>query len=271
MSDSAAAEAAEEFTEEFEADIWADEPAGPSLISKMLAEAVGTFILVLLGVGTALTAGTSTNGTESIGLAFAVALIIAIVVFGGISGAHVNPAVTLGVWLAGRFPGRDVVPYILAQVIGGLFAGATLYMFIATHPNVENAKEVYSTAAIGFGDHSPAGFGAAAGLTVEAVATALLVLVVLAATARTAVKGVAPFAIGLTLGALVIFAIPFTNAGINPARATATALLSDSWAIAQLWAFWVAPLVGAAIVGLLYRAFAPVEEIEIVEVVEVIE
>jgi aquaporin Z len=271
MSDSAAADAAEEFTEEFDADVWVDEPAGPSLISKMLAEAFGTFILVMLGVGTALTASTSTNGTLAIGFAFGIALMIAAVVFGGSSGAHINPAVTLGVWLAGRFPGRDVVPYILAQVIGGLFAGGTLYLFLSTHPNVEDAKVVYSTAAIGFGDHSPAGFGAAAGLTVEAVATALLVLVVLAATARTAAKGTAPFAIGLTLAALVVFAIPLTNAGINPARATATALFADTWALTQLWAFWGAPLIGAAIVGLLYRAFAPLEELEIVEVVEVIE
>ena len=119
---------------------------------------------------------------------------------------------------------------------------------------------------------TPAGFGAGAGLAVEAVATALLVLVVLGATARTAVKGIAPFAIGLSLAALVVFAIPFTNAGLNPARATATALFADTWALTQLWAFWVAPLIGAAIVGLLYRALAPAEEeIEIIETIEVIE
>ena len=271
MSETPAADAAEDFTEELDADIWTEEPAGPSLIVKMLAEVVGTFILVLLGVGTALLLSTGSNGTQTVGLAFGTAVIIAAVVFGGVSGAHLNPAVTLGVWLAGRFPGRDVVPYILAQVIGGLFAGATLFFFIESHPGVPNAKEVYSGAAIGFGEHSPAGFGVGAGLAVEAVATAVLVLVVLAATARKASAAVAPFVIGLSLSALVVFAIPFTNAGLNPARATATALFSDSWALTQLWAFWLAPLVGAAIVGLLYRAFAPVEEIEIVETIEIIE
>jgi aquaporin Z len=268
MAETPAADAAEDFTDEIDADIWNDEPAGPSLITKMLAEVVGTFILVLLGVGTALLLTTGNNGTQTVGLAFGIAVIIAATVFGGVSGAHLNPAVTLGVWLAGRFPGRDVVPYILAQVIGGLVAGFTLYLFVASHPGVDNARELYSGAAIGYGEHSPAQFGVGAGLAVEAVATALLVLVVLAATARTAVAAVAPFAIGLTLAALVVFAIPFTNAGLNPARATATALFADSWAIGQLWAFWLAPLVGAAVVGLLYRAFAPVEEIEIIEVIE---
>lgn len=272
MSDTPAADAAEEFTEELDAEIWADEPAGPSLLAKMGAEVVGTFILVLLGVGTALLLSTGSNGTQSVGFAFGIGVIIAAVALGGISGAHLNPAVTVGVWLAGRFPGRDVIPYILAQVIGGLVAGTALYFFIASHPSVEDARDVYSGAAIGFGEHSPAGFGAGAGLAVEAVATALLVLVVLGATARTAVKGVAPFAIGLALAALVVFAIPFTNAGLNPARATATALFADTWALAQLWAFWIAPLVGAAIVGLLFRAFGPSEEeIEIVETITVIE
>lgn len=285
MSDTPAADAAEEFTEELDADIWSDEPAGPSLITKMLAEVVGTFILVLLGVGTALTLGLMSSGTIviqgqnaggilggptlTVGLAFGIALIIAAVVFGGVSGAHLNPAVTLGAWLAGRFPGRDVVPYVLAQVIGGLFAGATLYFLIASHPQIAEPRSYVSSAAIGFGDHSPAGFGIGAGLAVEAIGTALLVLVVLAATARRSTALTAPFAIGLALSALVVFAIPFTNGGLNPARATATALFSDSWALGQLWAFWVAPLVGAAIVGLLYRAFAPVEEIEVVETIDI--
>ena len=272
MSDTPAADAADEFTEELDSEIWADEPAGPSLLAKMGAEVVGTFILVLLGVGTALLLNTGQNGTLAVGFAFGIGVVIAAVALGGISGAHLNPAVTLGVWLAGRFPGRDVVPYILAQVIGGLVAGTALYFFIDSHPGVADAKTVYSGAAIGFGDHSPAGFGAGSALAVEAVATALLVLVVLGATARTAAQGVAPFAIGLSLAALVVFAIPFTNAGLNPARATATALFADTWAFKQLWAFWLAPLVGAAIVGLIYRELAPAEEeIEFVETITVIE
>ena len=292
MSETPAADAAEEFIEEFDGDIWIDETEGPSLVTKMLAEVAGTFILVLLGVGTALMLGfgskwplyvqndtggygqigySVTSNPLVVGLAFGIAVIIAAVSFGQTSGAHLNPGITFGLWLGGRFPGRDVVPYILAQVIGGLFAGGVLYAFVATNPAVPDAKAAMGTAAIGFGDHSPAGFGLAAGLIVEALATGLLVLVVLSATARKAPASIAPFAIGLTLSALVVFAMPVTNAGINPARATATAAFAGGWAVAQLWAFWVAPLIGAAIVGLLYRAFAPVDEVEIVEVIEVIE
>ena len=287
MSEAPAADAAEEFIEEFDSDVWMDEPSGPSLITKMLAEVAGTFILVLLGVGTALTLGLVSSGalviqgqtqgnvfgapTSVVGFAFAVAVIISALAFGMTSGAHLNPGVTVGLWLAGRFPGRDVVPYILAQVIGGLFAGAALFAVVASHPQISNARTYMSSASIGYGEHSPGGFGLGAGLIIEAALTGLLVLTVLAATSPKAPAAVAPFAIGLALAALVVLAIPFTNAGLNPARATATAAFSDTWAITQLWVFWLAPLIGAAIVGLLYRAFAPVEEIEIVEVIEVIE
>jgi aquaporin Z len=278
MTESPAADAAEEFTDELEADIWSDEPAGPSLISKMLAEVVGTFILVLLGVGAALLSGLGNNGTLTVGLAFGVAVIIGAIAFGAVSGAHFNPAITLGVWLAGRFPGRDVVPYVLAQVIGALFAGAALYFTLLSGEGLDgdSVKGLMQTAANGFGEHAPiaaqgATFGVGVALLIEVVATALLVLTVLGATSRAAAKGVAPFAIGLALAILVVFAIPFTNAALNPARASATALFAGDWAITQLWLFWVAPLIGGAIVGLLYRAFAPVEEIEIVETIEVIE
>jgi len=287
MSDTPAADAAEEFTEELEADIWVDEPAGPSLITKMLAEVAGTFILVLLGVGTALSLGFVSSGTLVIqgqnagsvmgsptfvvGFAFAISVVIAAFAFGGVSGAHLNPGVTVGAWIAGRFPGRDVVPYILAQVIGGLFAGLLMWFILDSHPAIDDARNYFSTASIGYGDHSPAGFGLGAALGVEAVLTGLLVLVVLASTSPKAPAGVAPFAIGFALAALVVLAIPFTNAGLNPARATASAVFSESWALSQLWVFWVAPILGAAIVGLLYRAFAPVDEIEIVETLEVIE
>jgi len=287
MSQTEAADAAEEFTEELDEDIWTDEPAGPSLITKMLAEVAGTFILVVLGVGTALTLGLVSSGqirtpegviggvfgspTLVVGFAFAISIVIAAFAFGGASGAHLNPAVTIGAWLAGRFPGRDVVPYILAQVIGGLFAGLALFLVVSSHPNIDDSRAYMSSASIGFGDHSPAGFGIGAAIFAEALLTGLLVLVVLAATARSVPGGIAPFAIGFSLAALVVLGIPFTNAGLNPARATATALFSDSWAVGQLWVFWVAPIIGGAIVGLLYRAFAPLEEIEVIEVVEVIE
>ncbi len=296
MSETPAADAAEEmteeFTEEFDTDIWADEPAGPSLVSKMLAEVAGTFILVLLGVGTAITLGIASRSTLflqsdsggyspvgysiiaptlTVGLAFGVSVIIAAVVFGGVSGAHLNPAVTVGVWLAGRFPGRDVVPYILAQIIGGLFAGLTIFYLAGTSSIVPDRRGAMDSVSNGFGDHSPGGFSLTAALIVEALITAGLVLAVLGATKAGASKAAAPFVIGSALAFMVILGIPFTNAAVNPARATATAVFADSWAITQLWVFWLAPLIGAAIVGLLYRAFAPVEEIEIVEVIETIE
>jgi len=279
MSDTPAADAAEEFNEELDAEIWADEPAGPSLLSKMGAEAVGTFVLVLLGVGAALLSGLGNNGSLTVGLSFGVAVIIGAAAFAAVSGAHFNPAVTVGLWLAGRFPGRDVVPFILAQVIGGLVAGTALYTVLATAEGLdgERARALLQGASNGFGEHSPTAeqgvnFGLGAGLLVEAVATALLVLTILSATSRLAAKAAAPFTIGLALAILVIFAIPFTNAGLNPARSTASALFGGDWALSQLWLFWLAPIVGAAIVGLLYRVFAPAEEeLEIVETIAVIE
>jgi len=278
MSETPAADAADEFTDELDNDIWTDEPAGPSLVSKMLAEVAGTFILVLLGVGAALLSSLGNNGTLTVGLSFGIAVIIGATAFGAISGAHFNPAITLGVWIAGRFPGRDVVPFILAQVIGALFAGATLYLVLLSGEGLdgESTQTLMQGASNGVGAHAPIAaqgvtFGAWVGFLVEVIVTALLVLTVLSATSKFAAKGVAPFAIGLALAILVVFAIPFTNAAVNPARATGTALFAGDWALTQLWLFWLAPLVGGAIVGLLYRAFAPVEEIEIIETVEVIE
>lgn len=289
MSDTPVAEPADEpqavvaeeaFTEELDDDIWVDEPAGSSLIGKMVAEVVGTFVLVLLGVGAALLGGLGNNGTLTVGLAFGVAVVIGATVFAAISGAHFNPAITVGVWLAGRFPGRDVVPYILAQVVGGLFAGALFYFTLLSGKSSsgesiggESVQQLLQGAANGWGEHGPIAaqgvvFPLFVALVVELIATGLLVLTVLGATHPRAPRGAAPFAIGLALAMLLVFAIPFTNGALNPARATATALFAGDWALGQLWLFWVAPILGGAIVGLLWRAFAPSEEIEIIEVIE---
>jgi len=257
----------EEFVEE---EVWAFEPAGPGIVARMVAEALGAFALVLLGVGTALFIGAETSATLTVSLAFGIVVMVAVVAIGHISGAHLNPAVTLGVWIAGRFPGRDVGFYWIAQVLGGALGAAALVGIVSSHPQGVDIQPFMSQASIGYGDHSPLGFGLAGALIVEAVATALLVAIVLAATSVKALKGAAPFAIGLGLTVLIIWAMPFTNAGLNPARATATAIFSEPWALQQLWVFWVAPLVGAAIVGLLYRAFSSDEEFELVEVVETI-
>ena len=207
-----------------------------------------------------------------VGLAFGIAVIIAAIAFGGVSGAHLNPAVTLGLWLGGRFPGRDVVPYILAQVIGGLFAGGAVYLFVASHPGVDDAQSVFSGAAIGFGDTLPRWLWARGSSRDRGDRHRI-------ARARSAGRNRTQGTTPPWLRSRSVSAsqrsscsrCPCTNAGLNPARATATARFSGGPAIGQLWAFWVAPLVGAAIVGLLYRVFAPVEEIEIVEVIEVVE
>ena len=254
---------------EFETRTVVTEPMGPSLAARLGAELAGTFILVLLGVGAALFSGTGNNGTLTVGLSFGVAVIIAAFAFGSVSGAHLNPAVTVGVWLAGRLPGRDVVPYILAQVVGGAFAGGALFLSTLSLKGVDLAqgRTIMSSAANGYGQHAPLAasqglsFGLGVGIFAELVATGLLVLVVLSTTSVRAPKGVAPFAIGLGLALLVVWTIPFTNAALNPARATATALFADNWALSQLWVWWLAPIVGAAIVGLAFRIFGPAEDL----------
>lgn len=264
------------FAQELEEDVWAEDTSGPSLVGRMLAELGGTFILVFMGVGGALFFGLGDNGTLSVAFGFALGVMIAAIVFGGVSGAHLNPAVTVGVWLGGRFPGRDVAPYVLAQVVGATLAAGFLLLLLWTHPGASGYEVVraqMSAASNGFADHSPASFPLVAGLLVEVVIAALLVAVVLAVTsvANKAGAAAAPFAIGLAVGFLVMIAIPFTNGALNPARATGTALWSDAWAIEQLWLFWVAPLIGAAISGLLFRAFGPEEDLIIIERVEAIE
>ncbi|MFN3867112.1 MAG: MIP/aquaporin family protein [Demequina sp.] len=262
------------FEQELDADVWKDEDlAGPSLIARMLAEAGGTFILVFLGVGTALFFSTGNNGTLTVGLSFAIAVVIAALVFGGVSGAHINPAVTLGLWLGGRFPGRDVVSYVIAQLIGAIAAGALLFALASSHPQIENGRELMNAGVNSYGDQSPLGFGLVAAAVVEVIIAALLVSVVLAVTSVRARAGAvaAPFAIGLTFGLLVVFATPFTSGALNPARSTGAALFAESAALGQLWVFWVAPLLGAAIAGLLFRAFGPEEDLLIVETVEEVE
>ncbi|MDE0572523.1 aquaporin [Demequina sp. B12] len=259
--------------EEIDGDDWVDDPSGPSLLATMLSEAAGTFILVFMGVGTALYAGAIGAGTLAVAFGFALGVIIAALIFGGISGAHLNPAVTFGLWVAGRFPGRDVAPYWIAQLLGATVAGMILFVTADSHPvntSAEATRTFVSAGANGYGDHSPVGFGWGAGLIIEVIIAALLVGVVLAVTSVFAKDGAvaAPFAIGLTVGFLVLVAVPFTNGALNPARATGIAVWSDIWALQQVWLFWLAPLVGAAIAGLLYRVLGPTEDLIAVERIE---
>lgn len=268
---------AAEFGVDFTAHVVVTEPSGPSLLARVAAEVAGTFILVMLGVGMALTftLGLGNNGTLTIGLGFGIGALIATVAFGRISGGHANPAVTVGAWMAGRLSGLDVVPYILGQVVGGILAGLFLNLGIGTLDGVSKTQmmSLMGSVSIGFDDHAPF---ASAGLTwgifvalgVEMLATGLLVLAVLSATAKKSSATAAPFTIALALAVLVAFTIPFTNAALNPARATATALFADDWALNQLWAWWLAPIVGAAIVGLLVRIFGPAEDLVAVPLAE---
>ncbi|MDN4474976.1 aquaporin [Demequina sp. SYSU T00192] len=263
-----------EFTEEMSEEVWAEDTSGPGLVPRMLAELAGTFILVFMGVGAALFSGVLGWDGINVAFGFALGVIIAALIFGGISGAHLNPAVTVGVWLAGRFPGRDVAPYVLAQLVGATTAGGVFYLLRSTnelYDQLGTASEFMATAANGYADYSPTQFDWLAGGIVEVIIAALLVAVVLSMTSARAVPGFAPFGIGLTVGFLVLIAIPFTNGALNPARATGIALFSGTEHIQQLWLFWLAPLIGAAITGLLFRAFGPEEDLVTVEVIETID
>ncbi len=241
-------------------------PPRPSLLARSVAELSGTFILVFMGVGSALFSSVMGWGTLGVAFGFAIGLLIAALIFGGISGAHVNPAVTLGLWLAGRIPGRDVIPYLIAQVLGATAAGGLLYAMLSTnelYDQLGSTRQVLSTASNGYGEHSPTQFDLVAGAAVEILIAALLVAVVLAVTSvtRSDAAVTAPLTIGLTVGFLVLVAMPFTNGALNPARATGTALWSEQWALDQLWLFWAAPLIGGALSGMLFRAFGPREDI----------
>ncbi|WP_062518669.1 aquaporin [Demequina silvatica] len=263
-----------EFSEELTDEDWAVDTSGPGLVARMLAELAGTFILVFMGVGAALFSGVMGFDAINVAFGFALGVIIAALIFAGISGAHLNPAVTVGLWLAGRFPARDVAPYVLAQVVGATAAAGLFYALRSTneiYDQLGTPTEFMATASNGYADFSPTQFDWVAAGVVEIIIAALLVAVVLSVTARKAVPGFAPLSIGLTVGFLVLIAIPFTNGALNPARATGVILFSGSEHIAQLWLFWVAPLIGAAISGLLFRAFGPEEDLVTVEVVEVIE
>lgn len=257
------------------------EPAGPSLLTRMVLEALGTFLLVALALGVALFTSAFSETRITVGAAFGFSLWVIIVAIGRTTGGHVNPAVTIAAWVAGRFPGRDVAPYILAQVIGATAGGATLWALISANPNVADGRQLMNTVAIGFGEHSPTQFGLGAGLIAEVLGTAVFVGVILAATSARSTRNLAPVSIGIALFLMIMWTIPFTNAALNPARATGVAFFSDTWALTQLWAWWLGPLVGAAIAGLLFRAFGPeedllsaqreaavVEEIEVVEIIE---
>lgn len=224
-------------------------------MNKYIAEMFGTFWLVLGGCGSAvLAAGFPDVGIGLLGVALAFGLTVLTMAFaiGHISGCHLNPAVTVGLWVGGRFSAKDVIPYIVFQVIGGVIAAAILYVIASGQTGFDVAASGF--AANGFGDHSPGGYSLTAALVSEVIMTAMFLLVIMGATDIRAPQGFAPIAIGLCLTLIHLISIPVTNTSVNPARSTAIALFVGDWAISQLWLFWLAPIVGGALGALIYRS-----------------
>lgn len=226
-------------------------------MKKLVAEFIGTLWLVLGGCGSAvLAAGFPELGIGFVGvsLAFGLTVVTMAYAIGHISGCHLNPAVSIGLWMGGRFDAKDLVPYIIAQVLGGI-AGAGILYVIATG---QAGFEVGGFAANGFGEHSPGGFNMTAALVTEVVMTFIFLFVILGSTHSKAPKYLAGLAIGLCLTLIHLISIPVTNTSVNPARSTSQALFADGgWAMGQLWLFWVAPIVGAILAGLVYKFLSP--------------
>jgi aquaporin Z len=227
-------------------------------MKKLVAEFIGTFWLVLGGCGSAvLAAGFPDVGIGFVGVAFAFGLTVLTMAYavGHISGGHFNPAVTIGLWMGGRFNAKDILPYILAQVIGGV-AGASVLYIIATG----NGSDIGNFAANGFGSLSPGGYDITAALVTEVVMTFMFLIIILGATHKNANGKFAGIAIGLGLTLIHLISIPVTNTSVNPARSTSQALFVGGEALGQLWLFWVAPIIGAILAGLVYKFMAPNEE-----------
>jgi len=224
--------------------------------SRLLAEGFGTFVLVLGVIGTAIFSSSNT-GYLGVALAIGVSVAAAAYAVGHISGGHFNPAVSLGVALAGRMPWNDVLPYVGAQLVGGTLATTVVFTIAANGPAGFLAEvQAAGFASNGFDDHSPDGFGLVAVLLAEVVLSAVLLYVILAVTApESTTPGFAPIAVGITLTVIHLVAIPISNASVNPARSIATALYGGGDALAQLWVFLLAPAVGAAIAGVTWRRF----------------
>jgi aquaporin Z len=220
------------------------------------AEFLGTFWLVLGGCGSAVLAAAFPNvgiGLLGVSLAFGLTVLTMAFAIGHISGCHLNPAVSIGLWAGGRFPADKLVPYIVAQVLGAIVAGAVLYVIASGAAGFDVSKGFASN---GYGAHSPGGYSLLAALVCEVVMTMFFLLVILGATDSRAPAGFAPIAIGLALTLIHLISIPVTNTSVNPARSTGVAVFVGDWALAQLWLFWVAPIVGALLGAVAYRAIA---------------
>ena len=231
---------------------------------KFLAELIGTFWLVLGGCGSAVLAAVfpydnaAANplglGFLGVSLAFGLTLLTAVYAIGHISGCHINPAVSFGLWAGGKFPGSGLLPYIIAQVLGGVIAGGVIKLVASGRPGFELVGS-NPLATNGFGAHSPGGYGLLAALVIEVILTFIFLLVILGATHKQELGAIAGVPIGLSLTLIHLISIPVTNTSVNPARSTGVALWVGGEAIGQLWLFWLAPIVGALLAGWFYKAF----------------
>ncbi len=220
---------------------------------RCAAELIGTFWLVFGGCGSAVLDAAFPNlGIGHLGVAFAFGLTVLTMAFaiGHISGCHLNPAVTVGLVMGNRFKAGEIVPYVIAQVVGGIAGAAVLYVIASGKTGFSLAGGFASN---GYGEHSPGGYSLVAGFVAEVVLTFMFLVIILGATDKRAPQGFAPIAIGLGLTLIHLIGIPVTNLSVNPARSTGPAVFVGGWAMAQLWLFWVAPILGAAIAGFVYR------------------
>ena len=224
-------------------------------MNKYIAEMFGTFWLVLGGCGSAVLAAAFPDvgiGLLGVSLAFGLTVLTMAFAIGHISGCHLNPAVTIGLWSGGRFDGKDIAPYIIAQVIGGIIAGGVLFVIASGQAGFDVVSSGF--ASNGYGEHSPGGYSLTAALVCEMVMTMVFLFVIMGATDSKAPAGFAPIAIGLCLTLIHLISIPVTNTSVNPARSTGVAVFVGDWAVSQLWLFWIAPIIGAVIGAAIYKA-----------------
>jgi aquaporin Z len=223
------------------------------------AEFLGTFWLVLGGCGSAVLAAAFPGvgiGLHGVSLAFGLTVLTMAFAIGHISGCHLNPAVSIGLWAGGRFPANQLLPYIVAQVAGAVVAGGVLYVIASGAPGFDVTKGFASN---GYGAHSPGGYSMGAALVCEVVMTMFFLIVIMGATDKRAPAGFAPIAIGLALTLIHLVSIPVTNTSVNPARSTGVAVFVGDWAVAQLWLFWLAPIAGAVLGAVVYKFIASEE------------
>lgn len=227
-----------------------------NLSRKLVAEFIGTFTLVFGGCGSAILAAAFPSlgiGFVGVSLAFGLTVVGMAYAVGHVSGGHFNPAVTIGLWTCKRFPAKEVIPYIIIQLVGACVAAGALYLIASGQEGFEKG----GFAANGYGEHSPGGYNMVSALTIEIVLTFIFLIVILGSTHPNAAIGFAGLPIGLTLVLIHLVSIPVTNTSVNPARSTSQAIFAGGWALQQLWLFWVAPIAGAVLAGLVYKWLAP--------------